>query len=61
MAIKESIEKAVHDVGFLADDLLEANKQSSPLEHVVLMDLLEMTFKLKVKIEHLKDAIGGKS
>lgn len=52
-----AMEKAADDIGFLVEDLQEANNESSDLEHMILLDMIEATRKLQDKIILLRNAV----
>lgn len=58
----EALEKAQHDVGFLRNDLLEANRLAAnnfPVAGMVIADLLAQETALAIKLNELTSLLIG--
>jgi len=57
--MKESIEKAAHDIGFLRDDLQDALKKSGRVEGVLVLRLIKKAADLQNEIDMFLDALAA--
>jgi len=57
--MKESIEKAAHEMGFLRDNLQDALEKSGRVEGVLVLQLIKKAADLQNEIEMFLDALEG--
>ncbi len=51
-ALKQNITKATHDLQFCVENLQEALKKASPIEGIIVLDLIKKATKLRIETEH---------
>lgn len=57
--MNESLEKAVHDLGFASDDLREALNKGSAVESLLLLPLIKKVNEARIEVEAYLSARGN--
>lgn len=52
------VDKAAYHLALASDELMAANRNSSPLEHLLILDLLEQAAKLMRRTQAVANAMG---
>jgi hypothetical protein len=52
------VDKAAYHLALASDELMAANRNSSPLEHLLIVDLLEQAAKLMRRTQAVANAMG---
>lgn len=55
--LDENLKEAKRLLGEFNEQLLQCNKKANPVEHMVLMYLLEDTTKLSLRLQNFKNAV----